>query len=143
MEEMTVPVKTLVRMAMLAAVLLNTSIPSALADIRDYAFEAVPEALSPGHNRVLRVRLLRLADGEPVSGATILGPRLGMWAPSQHKAIGYWMNHVVGPAVAEGDGVYRFAADLPMPGNYHLSLTAQVAGDPEPVSGRARFRIER
>lgn len=135
--------KTLLRMAMLAAVLLHTSMPSAFADARGYAFEAAPEALSHGRNRVLRVRLISLADGQPVSGATVLGPRLGMWAPSQHKAIGYWMNHVVGPAIAEGDGVYRFAADLPMPGNYLLSMTAQVAGEPEPVLGRARFRIDR
>lgn len=105
-----------------------------------YAFEAMDRQVRPDRDAEIRVRLINRSDGRPVAGAVIQEPRLGMWPATLHKTIRPWMSHTVSPAVAEGDGVYRFRADLAMAGNYWLTLAARVPGEAEPLRGTVRIR---
>jgi hypothetical protein len=107
-----------------------------------YRFEVLDAQVRPSRDTTdLRVRLVRQADGQPVTGAALDDVRLGMWPIQLHKAPpAPWMPHVVGPAVAEGSGVYRLPADFPMTGSYRLTLSAHVPGEVEPVQSTVTVR---
>ncbi|MCO6416172.1 FixH family protein [Siccirubricoccus sp. KC 17139] len=105
-----------------------------------YRFELVDSQVRASDTGVqLRVRLVRLPDNRPVTGAEIYGQRLGMWM-SGYKTTTWRMTAAVGPAEAEGNGVYRLRAELPMAGEWSLSLSARVPGEARPVRGTVRVR---
>lgn len=105
-----------------------------------YRFELVDSQVrAGGQGTQLRVRLVHLPDNRPVTGAEIYGQRLGMWM-SGYKTVTSRMAAAVGPAEAEGHGVYRMHAELPMSGEWSLSLTARVPGEAQPVRGTVRIR---
>lgn len=106
-----------------------------------YRFELVdPQVRASYQNTQLRVRLVHLPDNRPVTGATIYSERLGMWM-SGYKTATPRMTAEVGPAEAEGNGVYRLPAELPMAGEWGLYLTARVPGEAQPVHGTIRVRV--
>ena len=108
----------------------------AQAGTGDYRLELLDPEVRPGRNAAeLRVRLVRLADGQPVTGAVLDGARLGMWPTQLHKTMRPWMAHAVEPTGTDGGGVYRLRADLSMAGDYRLRLAARVPGEAEPVHG--------
>lgn len=115
----------------------------AQAGTGDYRIEALDPQVRPGRDAELRVRLVRLADGQPVTGAVLDEARIGMWPTQLHKAIRPWMAHAVEPVApvgAEGGGVHRLRADLGMAGDYRLRLAARVPGEAEPVRGAVKIR---
>ena len=79
-------------------------------------------------------------------GAVIDNQRLGMWMSgsenfsSRITAASSRMAAAVGPAEAEGNGVYRLHVELPMAGEWSLSVTARVPGEAQPVRGTVRVR---
>lgn len=56
---------------------------------------------------------------------------------SGYKDIALWMAASVGPG--EGIGAFRFQAELPITGEWSLSLTARVPGVAQPVRGTVRI----
>ena len=112
----------------------------AQAGTGDYRIEALDPQVRPGRDAELRVRLVRVADGQPVTGAVLDKARIGMWPTQLHKTMRPWMAHAVEPIGAEGGGVHRLRADLGMAGDYRLRLSAGVPGEAEPVRGAVTIR---
>lgn len=115
---------------------------AAYAAPMNYGFEVLDAQVRPSRETTeVRVRLVH-PDGQPVTDASLSEVRLGMWPIQLHKAPpAPWMRHAVGPAMAEGNGVYRLSADLPMTGSYRLTLSARVPGEAEAVHGAATIRV--
>lgn len=115
---------------------------TARAAATDYAFEVLNPVVRPSRDAAdLRVRLVRVSDGQAVAGAPVSVERFGMWRNQPHKApTPPWMAHAAGPAVAEAGGTHRLPAELTMPGTYRLTLSAMVPGEAEPVRGTVVVR---
>jgi YtkA-like len=83
----------------------------ARADIRDYEFQLVDQAVKAGPDKVITVRLINKATGKPVPDAVIFATRLDM-APDGMQE----MATKVTPIPGAEPGSYRFKATLGMAG---------------------------
>lgn len=120
------------RITRLAIALLVTlaAAGTAWASASDFAFELKPAKLTAGKARLVDVRLVNRATGQPVANAVIFRTRLDM-APDNMAE----MTAPVAPAASPEPGVYRFKVDLDMAGRWALRLAAKVPGEPETVTG--------
>ncbi len=109
--------------ALIAAAIGCASTP-ALADISDYRFELVDQAVKAGPDKVITVRLMNQKTGKPVPGAVIIATRLDM-APEAMKE----MVTKVTPVGDAEPGTYRFQATFGMAGRWQLSLGAKIQGE--------------
>ena len=100
------------------------------AAAKDYRFEVVGAPAKSGKATLIKVRLLHLPDGKPVSGAVIIQPKLDMGPEGMAS-----MTVNAKAAAAPEPGVYQISAEPEMAGNWALHLSAKVQGEAETVSG--------
>ena len=101
---------------------------TALAGAKDYALELVETTRPVGAGAILTVRLTDLRNGAPVEGAVIFATRMDM-APDGMEM----MTTPVTLLPTQAPGLYRFATDLVMAGNWRFSVAVKVQGEPETV----------
>jgi hypothetical protein len=103
---------------------MTSSVTIARADIKDYQFQLVDQAIKAGPDRIITVRLINKTTGKPVPDAVIFATRLDM-APDGMQE----MATKVTPMPGTEPGTYRFKANLSMAGGWQLSLGAKVQGE--------------
>lgn len=111
-----------------------------------YRFEAVDTRVLPSRNAELRVRIIRIADNTPVTGATIIEHRFDMLMQGYRFGTTTMVEGSNAPpilAVEEPNGIYRVHAQLPMIGLWHARLVALVPGQTEPVNGTISVAVGR
>ena len=110
----------------------------ALAAAQDYRFEAAGPPAKSGKATIVKIRLVHLPDGKPVSGAVIFQTRFDM-APEG-------MASMTAPAkvvrTSEAN-LYQLELEPPMGGNWALSLSAKVQGETETVNGTVPITIQK
>ena len=114
------------------------SVATARADIKDYEFQLVDQAVKAGPDRTIAVRLINKATGKPVPDAVIFATRLDM-APDGMQE----MATKVTPVPGSEPGTYRFKATLSMAGGWQLSLGAKVQGETGTVENKLVIRAEK
>jgi hypothetical protein len=112
-----------VQAALIVAAIGCASSP-AIAEISDYRFELVDQAVKAGPDKIIKVRLMNQKTGKPVPGAVIFATRLDM-APDAMKE----MVTKVTPVPDGEPGTYRFQATFGMAGRWQLSLGAKIQGE--------------
>lgn len=122
-------------MAMMGVVVgMTAASGAALADPKDYRFEAVDSQVAVSPTATVAVRLIHLPDGKPVVGAIIFQPKMempmGNMAPMPTK---------VAPGTPDGKGIYPFTADIGMAGPWTLTVSAKVQGEATTISGSVPF----
>lgn len=122
-------------MAMVGMVVsLGAASGTALADPKDYRFEAVDSQVAVSSNATVAVRLIHLPDGKSVAGAIVFQPKMempmGNMAPMPTK---------VAPGTPDGKGIYPFTADIGMAGPWTLTVSAKVQGEAATISGSVPF----
>ncbi len=110
---------------------MTSSVTIARADIKDYQFQLVDQAIKAGPDRIITVRLINKATGKPVPDAVIFAMRLDM-APDGMQE----MATKVTPMPGTEPGTYRFKANLSMAGGWQLSLGAKVQGETGTVENK-------
>jgi YtkA-like len=110
----------------------------ARADIRDYEFQLVDQAIKAGPDKVITVRLINKTAGKPVPDAVIFATRLDM-APDGMQE----MATKVTPMPGTEPGTYRFKASLGMAGGWQLSLGAKVQGETGTVESKLVIQAEK
>jgi hypothetical protein len=110
----------------------------ARADIRDYEFQLLDQAIKAGPDRIITVRLMNKATGKPVPDAVIFATRLDM-APEGMAE----MATKIAPMPPAEPGTYRFKATLSMAGGWQLSLGAKVQGETGTVDNKLVIRAEK
>lgn len=123
-------------LAALTAIAVSTTI--ARADIRDYAFQLLDQAVKIGPDRIIAVRLINKTTGEPVPDAVIFATRLDM-APDGMQE----MATKVTPMPGAEPATYRFKATLSMAGGWQLSLAAKVQSETGTVENKLVIRAEK
>ena len=117
--------------AALVGIAMTGSVTLARADIKDYEFRLVDQAIKAGPDRIITVRLINKATGKPVPDAVIFATRLDM-APDGMQE----MATKVTPMPGTEPGTYRFKANLSMAGGWQLSLGAKVQGETGTVENK-------
>jgi hypothetical protein len=103
----------------------------ARADIKDYEFQLVDQAIQAGPDRIIAVRLINKATGKPVPDAVIFATRLDM-APDGMQE----MATKIAPVPGGEPGIYKFRVNLSMAGRWQLSLAAKVQGETGTVENK-------
>jgi hypothetical protein len=103
----------------------------ARADIKDYKFELVDQAVQAGPDKVITVRLTNTKTGKPVPDAVIFAVRLDM-APDGMQE----MATKIAPMPGAEPGTYKFKATFGMAGRWQLSLGAKVQGETGTVDNK-------
>jgi hypothetical protein len=119
------------RGALTAIAAIGMTSTAALADIKDYKFELVDQAVQTGPDKIIAVRLINTKTGKPVPDAVIFATRLDM-APDGMQEMATKIAQVPGGE----PGVYRFKASLSMAGRWQLSLGAKVQGETGTVENK-------
>jgi hypothetical protein len=117
--------------AALIGIAMIGSATLARADIKDYEFQLVDQAITTGPDKIITVRLINKASGKPVPNAVIFATRLDM-APDGMQE----MATKVTPMPGTEPGTYRFKATLSMAGRWQLSLGAKVQGESGTVENK-------
>lgn len=123
--------------AAVVGIAMAGSVANAHADIRNYEFQLVDQAVKAGPDRIITVRLINKATGKPVPDAVIFATRLDM-APDGMQE----MATKVTPVPGSEPGSYRFKATLSMAGGWQLSLGAKVQGETGTVENKLIIRAE-
>jgi hypothetical protein len=108
----------------------------ALAAAQDYRFEAAGPPAKSGKATIIKIRLVHVPDGKPISGAVILQTRFDMGPDG--------MATMTAPAKvvrASDANLYQLELEPPMGGNWALSLSAKVQGEAETVNGTVPITI--
>jgi hypothetical protein len=103
----------------------------ARADIKDYEFQLVDQAIKAGPDKIITVRLINKTTGKPVPGAVIFATRLDM-APDGMQE----MATKIAPVPGGEPGTYKFKANFSMVGRWQLSLGAKVQGETGTVENK-------
>ena len=117
--------------AALIGIAVTGSATLARADIKDYEFRLVDQAIKAGPDKIITVRLINKTTGKPVPDAVIFATRLDM-APEGMQE----MATKVTPMPGTEPGTYRFKATLSMAGGWQLSLGAKVQGETGTVENK-------
>jgi hypothetical protein len=131
----------IMRRAVVMALAVSTMVcfgSIARADIRDYEFQLLDQAIKAGPDRIISVRLMNKATGKPVPDAVIFATRLDM-APDGMAE----MATRITPMPPAEPGTYRFKATLSMAGGWQLSLGAKVQGETGTVDNKLVIRAEK
>jgi YtkA-like len=107
------------------------SVTIARADIKDYEFQLVDQAIKAGPDKTITVRLVNKTTGKPVPDAVIFATRLDM-APDGMQE----MATKIAPMPGGEPGIYKFKATLGMAGRWQLSLGAKVQGETGTVENK-------
>lgn len=123
-------------LAALALFLMASTANIVLAAAKDYRFEAIGPIAKSGKATVVKVRLVHISDGKPVSDAVIFQTRLDMGPDG--------MASMTAPAKATAStepGIYVFEIEPSMAGNWGLTLAAKVQGEAETVRGMVTVAV--
>ncbi|MGH6738081.1 MAG: FixH family protein [Bradyrhizobium sp.] len=107
----------------------------ALADIKDYEFQLVDQAVQAGADKIVTVRLVNKKTGKAVPDAVIFATRLDMAPDGMQEMV----TKVTSMPGAE-PGTYRFKANFSMAGHWQLSLGAKVQGETGTVESKLDFK---
>ncbi|MGH6712088.1 MAG: FixH family protein [Bradyrhizobium sp.] len=116
--------------AALIGIAMTGSTTLARADIKDYEFQLLDQAVKKG-DAIISIRLVHKPDGKPVPDAVIFATRLDM-APDGMQE----MATKIAPMPSTEPGVYKFKATLSMAGGWQLSLGAKVQGETGTVENK-------
>ena len=116
--------------AALIGIAMTGSATLARADIKDFEFQLLDQAVKKG-DAIISVRLVHKPDGKPVPDAVIFATRLDM-APDGMQE----MATKIAPLPSTEPGVYKFKATLSMAGGWQLSLGAKVQGETGTVENK-------
>jgi hypothetical protein len=119
-----------IRAALMTAAFAGAS-THAMADIKDYKFELIGEAVQAGNDKVIAVRLVNTKTGKPVPDAVIFATRLDMAPDAMQEMV-----TKVTPMPGGEPGTYRFKASFSMAGRWQLSLGAKVQGETGTVDNK-------
>jgi len=117
--------------AALIGIAVTGLVSIARADIKDYKFELVDQAVQAGPDKVITVRLTNTKTGKPVPDAVIFAVRLDM-APDGMQE----MATKIAPMPGGDPGIYKFKATFGMAGRWQLSLGAKVQGETGTVDNK-------
>ena len=117
--------------ALTAIAAIGMASTAAFADIKDYKFELVDQAVQAGPDKVIAVRLINTKTGKSVPDAVIFATRLDM-APDGMQEMATKIAQMPGGE----PGVYRFKANVSMAGRWQLSLGAKVQGETGTVENK-------
>ena len=117
--------------AALIGIAVTGLVSIARADIKDYKFELVDQAVQAGPDKVITVRLMNTKTGKPVPDAVIFATRLDM-APDGMQE----MATKIAPMPGGEPGTYKFKATFGMAGRWQLSLGAKVQGETGSVENK-------
>ena len=117
--------------ALTAIAAIGMASTAAFADIKDYKFELIDQAVQAGPDKVLAVRLINTKTGKSVPDAVIFATRLDM-APDGMQEMATTIAQMPGGE----PGVYRFKANVSMAGRWQLSLGAKVQGETGTVENK-------
>lgn len=101
-----------------------------MAGAQDYRFELASPPVTSGSITTVKVRLLHVSDGKPVSGAIIVETRFDMGPEN--------MASMTAPArttPSAAPGIYQVEAEPSIAGNWALTLAAKVQSEPDTVRG--------
>lgn len=134
------PISRLRRAGLVASVgiMLLAAGSIARADIKDYEFQLVNQAIKAGPDKVITVRLINKTTGKSVPDAVIFATRLDM-APDGMQEMATKVTQMPGTE----PGIYRFKASLSMAGGWQLSLGAKVQGETGTVESKIVIRAEK
>lgn len=109
-----------------------------------YRFDVVNQPVPVAAYSTITVRLTDATTGRPVDGATISNASLTLRMPgTTPPGKGTWLHEPHSEKVrfvgSSGDGQYRLAGYVSMPGTWTLVLSASVPGGASPVEGSTRF----
>jgi hypothetical protein len=121
-----------------ASVALVIASSIARADIKDYEFQLVDQAVKAGPDKIITVRLINKITGKPVPDAVIFATRLDMAPDGMQEMVAK-----VTPMPGTEPGTYRFKANLNMAGGWQLSLGAKVQGETGTVESKIVIRAEK
>ena len=110
---------------------MTGSVTIARADIKDYEFQLVDQAIKAGADKTIKVRLVNKTNGKPVPDAVIFETRLDM-APDGMQE----MATKIAPMPGGEPGIYKFKATFGMAGRWQLSLGAKVQGETGTVENK-------
>ena len=126
-----------ITLAAAIAACLAIAAQTALAGAKDFALELVETTRPVGAGAILTVRLTDLRNGTPVEGAVIFATRMDM-APDGMET----MTTPVTLLPTEAPGLYRFASDLTMAGNWRFSVAVKVQGEAETLEAELLLQAE-
>ena len=119
------------------AVAATLAAPTAFAGARDYALDLVETTRPVGAGAILTVRLTDLRTRTPVADAVIFATRMDM-APDGMQT----MTAPVTALPTEAPGLYRFATDLTMAGNWRFSVAAKLQGEAETIKAELTLQAQ-
>jgi hypothetical protein len=117
--------------ALIAMAVIGAASTAAFADIKDYKFELIDQAVQAGPDKVIAVKLINNKTGKPVPDAVIFAIRLDM-APDGMQE----MATKITPMPGREPGIYKFKATFGMAGRWQLSLGAKVQGETGTVENK-------
>lgn len=112
----------------LAALLLTQH--GTVAAAGDYRFEIDGQPVKSGGATLVKIRLIHIPDGKPVSGAIISETRFDMGPEGMAT-----MTAPAKAASASEPGIYQVETQPSMAGKWALTLAAKIQGEAEPVRG--------
>ena len=114
----------------------SVAISGAAAAPADYRFELVQaQPAGPGKTTV-SVSLVHVPDNKPVAGAVLFESKIDMGPDGMAEMTGK-----VTPLPSDQPGIYRFAIETGMAGNWALNLGAKVQGEAGTVRGTVTFTV--
>ena len=119
------------RGALIAIAAVGMATTAAFADIKDYKFELVDQAVQAGPDKIVTVKLINTRTGKSVPDAVIFVTRLDM-APDGMQE----MTTKIAQLPGSEHGVYRFKANFGMAGRWQLSLGAKIQGETGSVESK-------
>ena len=102
----------------------------------DYRFDPIASTIERGVGVAIRIEVRERTQNRPVPRVEFRDSRVDRSSDGLPAA--------VLPAFFEPSleyGVYRFRADLPTDGNWTLTFTAIIPGEPQPVTGSVGFKV--
>jgi hypothetical protein len=113
------------------AIVITGSAGTAHAEIKDYEFQLVEQAVKSGPDKIIVVRLVNKTTGKSVPDAVIFATRLDMTPDGMQE-----MATKLVPAPSTEPGTYKFKATFGMAGRWQLSLGAKVQGETGTVESK-------
>ncbi|TDH62099.1 hypothetical protein E2C06_13015 [Dankookia rubra] len=132
----------LLRSAVLAALVAGCAGISEAS--RNYQFQVLDQQVRPSTNAEVRVLLVHLPDGRPVTGAVITNHKFEMSMPNAKIITTLMVEGVGTPPVAtveEDNGVYLVHSVVPMAGSWTMVLEARVPGESVSIQGSVPLRV--
>ena len=124
--------------AALIGIAMLSSGPNAWAEVQDYEFQLIDQAVKTGADTTITVRLVNKRTGKPVPDAVIFASRLDM-APDGMED----MTTKLTPLPSAEPGVYRFKANVSMAGGWRLSLGAKIQGETGTVENKLVVKAQK